>query len=474
MRWRSAAHLHTLWHRHDLRSTAIVGLVVLALAGMSVLLGALIGKRLTLPALGLIGLVALVLVVVVVNTYFRWFVLLLPLTAMAMPIEVPSGTGSPLPVSLLLVLLLTGIWVISMYVRGWRLAPSPLNRPLLALCAVMVIAFIWGRLWRDPGLIDWNNRFIVVQIASLLTYIVSVSAALLIGNFATTVRQLQYIVGVFIVCGCLMVFAKFIGYRQSIFTMRGLWSLWLVAPLFSILIAQPCVRLRWRVLIVILLLLTFHEVMIVDSLWLSGWLPALASLFTITFFCSRKLFVAVALIGVIGGVLGYGFFESVSKANAEEGGLERITMWEQNFEIIRNHWLLGTGPAGYSSYYRTYYFYSARSTHNNIFDIVAQFGLVGIIVWCWMALVAVWEGWSLSRRAPPGFLRTLTYAITGGWVAANASMMLGDWLLPFAYNQTITGYKWTVFSWIFLGMLISIRQILDRTPVEVSRCTIDA
>jgi O-antigen ligase len=462
MRQQLSLGLQVVRQNHLLRSHALVGVVLTALGGMSVLLGLLIGKGRMLPAAALVALVALALICMAVSSSFRLFVLLLPVTALAVPFEVSSGTGSMLPVALLLAILLTGIWALSLYVRGWQLAPSPLNRPLLTFCAVMVVAFVWGRLWRDPGLIDWNNRFVVVQIASLVTNLVSVSAALLIGNFVVTVRQLKFVVGVFIVCGMLMVLAQTFNIPQSILTMRGLWSLWLVAPLYSLLIAQPGLKLRWRALIVLMLLLTFYEVMVVDSLWLSGWVPALAAIFPITLMRSWRLFLVLALVAAIGGYLGQGFFQKTADDNVAEGGLQRITMWEQNFRIINDHWLLGTGPAGYASYYRTYYFYSARSTHNNIFDIVAQFGVVGMGVWVWLVVVSLWEGWSLALRAPPGFVRTLAYAVTGGWVAANASMMLGDWLLPFAYNQTITGYKWTVFSWIFLGMLISMRRILDR------------
>ena len=39
-------------------------------------------------------------------------------------------------------------------------------------------------------------------------------------------------------------------------------------------------------------------------------------------------------------------------------------------------------------------------------------------------------------------------------------MFFGDWVLPFAYNQGVGGYKYTVYSWLFLGTLISIRQLL--------------
>jgi hypothetical protein len=49
---------------------------------------------------------------------------------------------------------------------------------------------------------------------------------------------------------------------------------------------------------------------------------------------------------------------------------------------------------------------------------------------------------------------------TAGWIGAQASMFLGDWVLPFAYNQGVGGYKYTVYSWLFLGTLISVRQII--------------
>nr|MCU0495145.1 hypothetical protein [Chloroflexaceae bacterium] len=72
-------------------------------------------------------------------------------------------------------------------------------------------------------------------------------------------------------------------------------------------------------------------------------------------------------------------------------------------------------------------------------------------------------------RAPPGFLRMVAIVATGGWIGALASMMLGDWILPFAYNQGIAGYRYTVYSWIFLGLLLSVNQMLnqqEQSPVE--------
>lgn len=441
--------------------------IVLLVCGYSVALGMFAAKeRLTL-AMALVAAPAALLICALIAAHFQSFVLLLPLTALAVPLDLPSGTGSHLPISLLLAIALCGIWLASMFVRGWKLAPSPLNRPLLVFGAVCVVSLLWGRLWRDPGLVDWNNRFIIVQVASLVTNLVSIGACLLIGNFVTSERQLKYIVALFMGCGTLMVLVQSFRIQQSFLNIRGLWSLWLIAPAFSLLVVQPSLGLPQRLLLIALLIFTFQQVMLRDSLWLSGWVPGIIVLFVIAFLRSWKLFLCVLIVGLICGYNYLEFFQRVAEDNVAEGGLERIELWEQNLRIVRDHWFLGTGPAGYASYYATYFRETSRSTHNNYFDILAQFGVVGAVAWLWVAGASVWEGWRLSRRAPPGFLRMLAITATGGWIAAMASMMLGDWILPFAYNQTITGYKYTVFSWIFLGTLISIRQLLD-LPAEAS------
>ena len=51
----------------------------------------------------------------------------------------------------------------------------------------------------------------------------------------------------------------------------------------------------------------------------------------------------------------------------------------------------------------------------------------------------------MLKHAPPGSLRTLGLASCGGLVASVVAMMLGDWVLPFAYNQGIKGFRYTVF-----------------------------
>jgi O-antigen ligase len=438
-------------------SAAVLGVVVLSwIAGAGAARAP--GKGIFLIIALLLGILASVLLV----NKFQLGVLLLPATALAVPYDLSTGTETKLPVSLLLTFMLTSIWIVSMWFRGWQLAKTPLNGPLLSFAAISIISLAWGIVWRDPGLVDWSGHFVFVQIAALLAILLSLSAAILIGNFVTTTGQLKYLMGMFIGCCSLMLVIRTLDIDQSIFTIRGLWALWLVAPVYALLITQPNLAWYWRLALAMVLVWTFEQILIKDSLWVSGWLPSVVAIFAITLLRSRKAFVVLAIVLIIAyqHPAVNNFFAFVTQENVDEGALERISIWEQSWGVVREHWLFGTGPAGYAIYYLTYYQADARSTHNNYLDILAQFGFSGMIAWLWLIGASLWEGWRLAQRAPAGFLRTMAITAAGGWAGALSSMFLGDWVLPFAYNQTVAGFKYTVYSWVFLGVLISIRRLV--------------
>lgn len=437
-----------------------VGITVGVIA-YSLVLGRYIADETDLLSLLLLLLPGGALAFMFASHHFRFGVLLLPIAALAVPFSITTGTESKVPISLALVLLLTLIWMASMNLRGWRLAPSPLNQPLLVFGTICILSLIWGIIWRDPILIRWPN-FIITQLGSLLSFLLSVGAALLIGNFVTTRGQLKYIVGIFLVCLSLMTLTRLYDLPFSFLNSGGLWGTWLVTIAYGLMLVQPGLRWYWRVGLLLLLGVTLNLIVLQESLWLSGWVPAIVTIFAITLLHSRKAFFILLIVGAL-------FYQTepartyladVKQSNEEEGSASRLELWETNWRLIREHWLLGTGPAGYAIYYMTYNRADARSTHNNYFDIAAQFGVIGFVVWIWLSVVAIREGWRLVQRAPPGFLRTLAVIATAGWMSALVAMFFGDWVLPFAYNVTISGYSFTVYSWIFLGTLISIRQLL--------------
>jgi O-antigen ligase len=453
------AHAPTQSRRTPWRTILLVGGIMLVLLSLSATVGILAGNERGALTMLFAAVPAAIFGIVLALRWFEMVVLTLPIAALAVPFDLPTGTETRLPAALLIAMGLWTIWIASMLIRRRvAFAPSLLNRPALVFSGICCVSLVWGIAWRDPVLID-APKFIFVQVASLLTILVSIGAALLIGNFVRTEGQLKFMVGAFLVCGALMTITELFHIRQPFLNDRGLWGMWTAIPAYALLIGLPKLRWRWRLPLIALIVLTIYQTAIVNADWVSGWAPTVVALFAATFLRSKKAFVVLVIVGVIVGYSAQAFFMQVADDNVNDGSLERLSLWEQNWRVVRAHWLFGTGPAGYALYYMTYYREDARSTHNNYLDILAQFGFSGMLAWIWLALSGLIEGWLCIRRAPPGFVRALAIAATAGWAGAQMSMFLGDWVLPFAYNQGVGGYKYTVYSWLFLGTLISIRQL---------------
>jgi O-antigen ligase len=132
----------------------------------------------------------------------------------------------------------------------------------------------------------------------------------------------------------------------------------------------------------------------------------------------------------------------------------RIEAWEILWEIIKVNPLFGLGPANY-------YFYTplfsirgynvSFNSHNQYVDVVAQIGLLGLICLIWF----FWEigkiGWGLMKRAPEGFEKAFAFGAMGGLVGTIVAGMLGDWIVPFVYNVGFSGFRASMFAWLFLG-----------------------
>lgn len=401
---------------------------------------------------------------------FESLVIGLPLFAIVIPFDMPTGTASKIPIVLLITLALGSIWFGSMLLRKrWHTQASPLNKPILAFAIIFLLSYIWSTIWRDP-VIDLSafGRFEVVQIGSLLTYYASLLTVILVGNFVNTETRLKIFVGIFLALGSILSFVLSITNLQFP-AARGLWSLWFVVPTFCIIFSVRPPVWYWRALLFIFMMLNLYVAFWINLQWKSGWVPTVIGVFIAVLIRSRRWFLVLLLTASMVAYANQQFITDMTQKEEEEGADQRIDIWEINLHLIRAHWFLGTGPAGYAVYYMTYWPNDARSTHNNYLDIIAQFGVIGMIIWFWLAITATYEGIRLYRRAPPGFLKSMAWMTTSGWIAAQASMMLGDWVLPFAYNQTITGYKYTVYSWMFLGTLVALRPLIDEQRAALQK-----
>lgn len=446
--------------------------VMVAVIGYSALIGVTLGRGSMRLALALVALPLLVLGASFAIRYVATLIVILPLMALAMrPVNLPAGNAAELPISMLITLGIGSLWLLGMLTRcRWEVVPTPFNRALLAFMVVCIISMPWGILWADP-ILNWRimgSNFRFTQTASLLSLLALMWVPFLVARFVDRPWKIWFYLWSFILCGALMTATQFFGISQPLLADQGLWGLWFVLPLAGLVIIYPGTPWYGRLLGAALIGWHLYLVVIKNSLWLSGWLPTVLGLFGLVFLHSRKLFVLLLVAAIPFAVLGPGrvYLERVTADNVDEGGLGRLEIWERNLSIVRQHWLLGTGPAGYAPYNMTYFRDDARSTHNNYLDILAQFGVVGLGLWLWFVSLSLWYGWRTVRLAPPGLLRTVAIVATAGWAAAQASMMLGDWVLPFIFNQGIGGFRYAVYSWLFLGLLIVARTMAEQQARE--------
>ena len=119
------------------------------------------------------------------------------------------------------------------------------------------------------------------------------------------------------------------------------------------------------------------------------------------------------------------------------------------------------GPAGYAVYNVTYHPKDARSTHNNYFDVAAQTGLIGFV--SFLVLMGTFVRCGLrnvqASRKDGTFESAFAAATLAGAISAMVAMLLGDWVLPFAYNQSITGFDNAVFTWLFMGGIAALYRL---------------
>jgi len=395
----------------------------------------------------------------------EYLVLSILLTAGLVRISLSTGTESQVVASMLVSMIAVGIWVVGMMVveRRLRLKSVRTNVPLLGFIVVSAISLVWSYAFRDVLVITWYT-FPLVQLASLVVMVLLPAVFLLVSNVIQDVRWLKVIWGVFLALGAVGIISQWLNLPTRRFVnTNGLFPLWIISLTYAQALFNRELRLWQRVGLALLCLLWLYRQLGGAIIWISGWAPALSAIVVTTFLRSKRLFIILVVLVVLWVGLRFDYFyDQVYVQSVEEGDMQRLDLWRTNLNHVINHPLFGSGPAGYAVYYMTYHPENARSTHNNYFDIVAQTGVVGFFFFLWFFVALARTGMEVCQRLQHsnGFEAALAYGLVGGVAGAVASMMLGDWIVPFAYNQTIMGFDHAVYAWVWMGALVSLYHIL--------------
>lgn len=461
-------------------SILIKGGIILALLPALALTGFLIARR--GPEMPLLGIGALLGLLFWVRLgRMEYGIITILLTSGFIRFQLPTGTQSEIVASLIVSLGIVGLWIVQSVVveKRFQLKPAPTNKPLLAFMALCVVSYAWSNMFRDVMVQTWGS-FPLVQLAALTVMLLLPAVFLVVSNVIEDTRWLQWITWLIIIIGTLSVpvyelIWQFRVLPSSFFVNRllqthGLFAMWVATLAYALALFDERLPLWLRGALLVLVAAWVHWRLIIGRDWVSGWAPMGLACAIVTLLRSKKLFVVLSIAGLLYMLVFTNFANRVFVNAEASGSYERLDIWQVNIQHILKHPVFGSGPAGYAVYYMTYNPTEARSTHNNLFDIVAQTGITGFICFIWFFVALGFLGYGLYRRLKRyrNFEEAFAAATFAGCIGAFGSMMLGDWVIPFAYNQTITGFDHSVYTWLLLGGMVSLYHIVRaRESTEV-------
>lgn len=378
----------------------------------------------------------------------------------------PTGTESKLVLSLVMSAGLVGLWFLDMLLvqKRFSLKPSPINLPTLAFIATGIIAFVWSLLLEDP-LIYRYGSFTIVQMAALFVNSLLPFMVIFVVNKVHEIKWLEQMTWIVLGISVIAWFSSELNLptlRMVENGMRGMFIAWVGSLAYGqALFNEKLAPWKRGALLLILGMWVFWS-LVQHRIWLSGWVPLGIACVVLTIARSRQLFFAMAAVGLLYVGVNYQYFyEEVVVANLDEGGGERLDIWRLNLQHVVDHPWFGMGPAGYALYNMTYHPQDARSTHNNYFDILAQTGIIGFACFLWMMGIFLRLGTRLRGQLTGrrDFAEGFANAGLAGLIASLVGMTLGDWVLPFAYNQTISGFDNAIFTWMFIGGMMALYHI---------------
>jgi O-Antigen ligase len=403
------------------------------------------------------------LVVGLVLTFLRWPSLGLIVASLA-GMVVPYQGFSGLNVTVILIALLLGLWLLDMMVSRHRiqLARSATVWPLLSFLVVATISFGVGQL---PWFTFAVHAPLGAQLGGLAIVVLSAGTFLLVANRVRDLGWLKTMTWAFLAFGALAiiigsVLPKFgLSTQKLIQPVGSLYFIWLVAMAFSQAALNRDLHPGWRLALGGLVLYTLYDLFFIRFVDKSGWLPSLICIAAIIGFRSWRTGLVLIPVAALAAI-----FLMTGVVSSEEYSVStRFDAWSILAQIIKINPVLGLGFANYYWYTPLFHirgYEVSFNSHNNYLDIVAQTGFVGLVCFLLFLWQVGWLGWRLREQAPAGFAQAYVYGALGGLVGMVVVGMMGDWVLPFFYNIGLSGFRSSMLGWLFLGGLVSLEQIV--------------
>lgn len=393
---------------------------------------------------------------------FEFGILFLPIIAVVVPLNFGTGTQSALVASLPYAACVVALGVVRTLARHEPVRIDILvTVPAIGFLLTTVISTLWGEVARSPLVVPWPT-FVQAQLGTLGVFATSVGTLLVVMHSLRDLRWIRYLTWIFLLLGAVTIAGYLLRSRSDLpgVEIGGMFSLWVVALAYGQALFNRQMPLWGRVGLLILVAAWVVRRYFFEGFWLSGWIPIFVAIVVISLLRPRPLSFLVLGGLAVGSMLQFDSIYTTQVLGEDSAAnFLRADIWSQNLELTKNHLLLGTGAAGYAPYYMTFFRDTAYASHSNYLDVFSQTGLIGSFFFAWLLISLVIVSFRARRRWSTGFAGGFAAGALGALVGLMVAMILGDWLLPFAYTQTIAGFRHTVHSWVLLGALVSLLHV---------------
>jgi hypothetical protein len=450
------------------------GGIVLIVLGLSV-----ISYQITqqLPWFYIVGGISVIIAALLSLRYMTLALTSVIATSAIIGVTIDTGRQTPLSLSFLAIGGLIAVWLLRMAIfeRKVSIKASPLNFPIMAFLLVAILSTLYGNTnwaWTLPA--PNPNRW-VVQIGQFSLFLFSFGTTYLVAHHSPNEKTLKTWSGIIILLGFVRIIDEFIKLDLGLADRgaSGALLMWPVVLLAAQLLFNPYLSNRIRLIFIFGLIIWLAWAYQIRD-WKSGWVPALVGLCLLLFFKDWRIFLFVALLAFLIIINLQDLIEQEFLLDEyQTASTVRPLFWKDIIRMTKGSPLLGLGLVNYMYYWYDPAFIPesriaagwhrwdlwgyAPPSHNMFVDIYAQTGLLGSFFFIWSISAALYLVYKTSQRFPPGFLRAYTISVLCGFFAILfGSFLLADWLIPFVYNITITGFRHSVYSWLLLGSVLGL------------------
>jgi len=399
------------------------------------------------------------------------------LGAFFVPLEISASASVSVNVVIFMVLAIAGLWTLGqLRHRHLEIIHSRTMVPMLVFLVVALISWLYGNA-------NWDIRFprpsnlLFIQAGQYAIFVLSFIAYFITAQQSQKV--LRWVTFGFLVLGGMAIFGRYGGIFGRPFQLvmtnaagNGAFFVWFTALAAGQALFNRQLKRQWRILLIVSSVLVPVLGFFFNSSWTSSWLPPVIVLVFLIWLRSRfsaGVLVGLILVFVFSGLI-FQFFDWEFERELSVGG--RFTLWESVWNLAKAQPILGLGLTTYRQYHTFItlltehgaWYQPNVNSHNLYLDIFAQMGIVGLAVFLWLIAEIGAQSLRLRKRFTDDFNAAYVAGAIAGLIGILIASGIVEWMLPFVYNVGLSGFRFTVFIWVFLGGLV----ILEKLPIKDS------